>query len=390
MSVKILLMTFVLVVSGLTQTTQWRLIWDKNLESDSVKYYEIYRGTTSEPGTVLITVPHEPRSGIDTTMVFTDSTLNVPGKGLRIYYRLKAVNDAGPSGFSETVNAAIPKLILSYNLYLPIDTTYKISLSEWVQDPTTPIGSMIWEFGFPTGFSTSIVTDNGNPILQITTPADWQAGTIASIRVENEDEFYDSTSVAVYADSTPPPPEITITNIDPVGSDFAHIFWQSTLATKAYIEYGTSELYDDSSSVDETFKTTSDRRISGLKDSTLYHVRVVGVSEQGIIGRSNDTTFTTLAIPIPPPLNVYPIPLELSNPLHNKRITFEGIPSGGSLYIFNLLGDPVYKETNIQTDLFYWPAVNNADRRVHTGVYLYLIKSSNGKKFDEGKVVVIY
>jgi len=50
----------------------------------------------------------------------------------------------------------------------------------------------------------------------------------------------------------------------------------------------------------------------------------------------------------------------------------------------------VYNVSNIQTDLFYWNAVNNADRRVHTGVYLYLIKSPSGKKFAEGKVVVIY
>jgi len=395
MSVKILLITFILAISATAQTDRWRLIWDKNAETDSVLYYKIYRDTTVSPTDTIATKEHLSPDLDDGKLTSEYTDINIPFKGKRIYYRLKAVNDAGESNFSDTVSAAIPKLTFSPNLYLPPDTTFEILLSERVQDPTTPIGSMIWEFGFPTGFSTSVIIDNETRILQITTPADWQSGASASIRVENKDEFYDSTNVAVYRISDPPPPEITITQINPVGSDSAHVFWQSTPATRAYIECGKSESYGDSSSVDETFKLTSDDGISGLEDSTLYHVRIVGESDQGIIGYSKDTTFMTHAIDVPdtippPPINVYPIPLELSNPLHNKQITFEGIPVGGDIYIYNLLGDLVFKKKNIQVDPFYWNAVNNSNRRVHTGVYLYLIKSPSGKKFAEGKVIVIY
>jgi len=211
-------------------------------------------------------------------------------------------------------------------------------------------------------------------------------------RVDNEGHYGVNTSSADFDFMTPSDPEpviISNTQVNIKNGTDIEISWKTIPQSVGYVEYGQTPSYGNQTQKEEEYSTDHMHKIEGLEENSTYHFMIIAENEQSILTLSNDSTFAT-GNRVDPVFNVYPIPLELSNPLHNKRVTFEGIPSGGSLYIFNLLGDLVYKETHIQTDLFYWNAVNNADRRVHTGVYLYLIKSPSGKKFAEGKVVVIY
>lgn len=485
---KIVLTILFIVTCVYSQTNQWRLIWDKNTEED-MDYYEIYRDSISTPSQMIDTVKHKAISASNTTMIFTDVNLLEIGKGKRIYYRVRAVDQDGlKSDYSEIVSAAIPKLSLPTAIYLSANSQYNILVDAIVADPTTSASQLEWDIDLPTGFSWQTTQVSNETVLQINTGQSWSEGYNSTFTVSNLDTFVDVATIPVFSPqslvsmddsvsfsvdnslvtanihwstaiptkgkvvynesgsqtefettmesifsssnhqvsiasldgnssydfkivsldelgietttatfnfTTPDPGSVTTATASDIEANLVgsgtsvQITWNTSALSKDYVEYGISTSYGTQTTKDSEFLTSHDAFIDDLLENTEYNFRVVTESEDAIVTYSDNQTFTTLSASADV-FNYYPVPLELSNPAHNKQVTFEGFPLGSDLYIYNLLGDLVFKKTDIQTVPYYWNAKNNSGKRVHTGVYLFTLKSTKGKEIAKGKLVVIY
>ena len=185
------------MVSALSaQTTQWRLVWDANVESD-MDLYEVYRSTAPNADVLIGTNTHP-----DT--VYVDSDLE---RGVQYYYRLKAVNDGGlKSDFSEEVSAAIPDVLDIPNQIIRTGANFQtFSLSLFVNDPDALPGELVW-VSSPT---TNIIVDVVGTDVTITYPPGWSGNESVTFSVEDKDGFNDN-DVAVF---TVLPPLVSPTDL---------------------------------------------------------------------------------------------------------------------------------------------------------------------------------
>ncbi len=88
------------------------------------------------------------------------------------------------------------------------------------------------------------------------------------------------------------------------------------------------------------------------------------------------------------PVNVYPIPFVIGPHGTVAGITFENLPLNGTLSIFNLLGEPVFR-TRIIDRTFLWDVRNSRGRAVQSGLYIYVVKDDRGRRIDSKKLVII-
>jgi hypothetical protein len=83
----------------------------------------------------------------------------------------------------------------------------------------------------------------------------------------------------------------------------------------------------------------------------------------------------------------YPIPFN-SNLEGHEHIEFSGLSDGQTIFIYDLLGRYVYK--NSEPDIpFKWEVLNQSGARVRSGIYIYVIKDKNEKKVTSGKLIII-
>ena len=162
--------------------------------------------------------------------------------------------------------------------------------------------------------------------------------------------------------------------------------WTTVRPTVDYIEYGTNTSYGFNTEDQESaFSTSHTHHITGLKEETTYHFRIVSQNEAGQISFTRDSVFTT---GVASGLNVFPIPYRVSQDVNGRGIFFSGIPLEAELVIYNLVGEPVYKN-RVNGPLFIWSVHNNDGKAVSSGTYIYIIKDNTGKKLASGKVVII-
>jgi len=101
-------------------------------------------------------------------------------------------------------------------------------------------------------------------------------------------------------------------------------------------------------------------------------------------------TITTSAQPPPPAgkINVYPIPFVIGTYGTASGITFENLPLNGTLSIYNLLGELIYKTPILERE-FHWKVQNKNGRSVRSGLYVYVIRDAEGRKIHSAKLVIV-
>lgn len=102
----------------------------------------------------------------------------------------------------------------------------------------------------------------------------------------------DETQTTSGADVTPPsiivgPDESNIT------SSSAVITWQLDEAGTGQVEYGLTDSYGETSTLESSFITSHSRTITGLTPNTLYHYRVIGEDAASNSYTGSDQTFTS-------------------------------------------------------------------------------------------------
>ncbi|MEJ2545722.1 MAG: hypothetical protein P8Y99_16785, partial [Calditrichaceae bacterium] len=184
-----ILLIFVSV--GYSQTTQWRLLWDPNTESD-MYYYKIYRDTHSSPTTQMDTTIHPHTEYIDTDIE----------PGTRYYYRLKAVDSSGlESNYSSEVSAAIPNITNIPNQIANQGENLVINLNNYVTDPDHDDGEIEWTY---TGNSELSISINSSNIATLTSSSgDWYGSETITFTATDPDEFYDIDAATLLINALP-------------------------------------------------------------------------------------------------------------------------------------------------------------------------------------------
>ncbi|MDE2172661.1 MAG: peptidoglycan-binding protein [Patescibacteria group bacterium] len=83
------------------------------------------------------------------------------------------------------------------------------------------------------------------------------------------------------------------------------ISWATDLSATSQVEYGLTSAYGSNTTLDSNLYGSHSVIISGLTPNTVYHYRALSMSSSGVLGQSNDMTFTMPAptpTPTPPPV----------------------------------------------------------------------------------------
>ncbi len=363
------------VVPLLAQTDSWRLIWDKNAETD-VYLYRVYRGTASLPTSQIGNVMHPDTFYVDDELM----------KGVRYYYRVKAMDySSNLSEYSEQVSAAIPEISgLSPRIYIPPDSLNIIALDPVVNDPDNPDNQLTWSV---TGAVRLDVTINqSSRTVTIRTPSDWSGSEVLTFKVADPDGYFDWVEVSI--ESNP----ITSGTMS-YGFQTSHfgagtnieIEWFTLQLTKDYVEYGLEGNYTDNTTEDSKYTTKHAQILPGLLENSTYSYRIVSQDVNGQISYSENLTFTTGVMSN---INVFPIPYRKSARSEIDGIFFANLPERSQISIYNLLGEPVFRSQRVDS-FFRWELRNDSGSQVKSGVYLYIIKNQNNEKINSGKIIII-
>ena len=381
---KLLLSIFILFIANslFGQTTQWRLIWDANSEDD-MAYYQIYRATSQGASAKLDTI-HHPGT------VFTDKALQ---KGQMYYYRLKAVNQDGLSSeFSDEVSAAIPKIINMLSQYpLQPGVTISWNLDDYVNDPDHVATTLSWKIDGASQLTYNQQQLDEQRKAEITAPSTWNGNETLVFTVTDPDSFYDVFSCQFEYQA----PGVTneIQNIDisqELEAGIVTISWETTLPSKDYIQYGLNDSYGQNTDIGISFTTNHSDTLSGLESAQTYHFRIVARDNTEKTVFSDDQTFTVKEEVIinPTEIIVYPNPFYAGNEQH-KTIHFTNIPQGGSLALFDLMGNAVFHTKNISAGSYEWNLLNNSGKEIGSGLFMYIIQNSAAKEIADGKIVIV-
>ncbi len=369
------------------QTTQWRVIWDRNPDIDSVAYYVVYRKVNAAPtGSDSIGFQNQTAGASIDSVVYQDKNLT---KGRRYVYSVVAVDSMGKrSGFSNTDDAAIPEITFS-TLRLPADATSTVDLksAQYVNDPDNSFDQMKWTVNG--GNQITISINSSTNIATITTPADTTVIEQIEFVVSDPDGFIDkrqiTISLAGVSQNSPPvftslpdtaalsgsTYKYTATATDPDG-DVLRFFLQSG---PLFLEV--QKLTDTSA----LLTGTPDSSDVGTYNIILAVTDEIAIDTQSFMLIVKSTEAPKLSDEIKP----YPMPFKASE---YSEMRFTNLPEGGTIFIFNLIGDLVFKSENISPD-FAWGVLNDAGKRVNAGLYIYYVNDHSGSRVGSGKLVVV-
>ena len=370
-----LLLSITAFLFGQTQNIQ--LSWNKSPETD-LYLYQIYKSQNPNASSQSGSVIHP-----DT--VYIDSHVE---KGVLYYYRLKAVDlSLNSSEFSDEISVAIPKISTLPSVQtLPPDTTVEINLDQIVQDPDNSTNELTWKI---TGNSVLEVTIS-NQKASITTPTNWNSQERLFFTVTDSDGLSDRISILYKAEGS-------VSTNSPV---FFNIPDQQIIQDSD-LEIDLSDyVSDNDSEINELLfeyiaVDSIDLQIEGViltvsPFSDFLGSRNITVLVTDNTGLSDQTSFDVTVINPNNESNIfaYPMPYRKNEDATNQGITFVGLPVNGKLFIYNLNGDPVFKE-DINQPQYQWDVKNKAGKEISSGLYIYIINDDNNKKVDSGKIVIV-
>lgn len=88
-------------------------------------------------------------------------------------------------------------------------------------------------------------------------------------------------------------PVISNIKVEAVTTNEATITWNTNRITKSKIEYGTSDLFGQSTSYTGEYKKEFSQKLTNLKPDTVYYFRIVSTDNNGVQGISDVFAFTT-------------------------------------------------------------------------------------------------
>lgn len=176
-------------------------------------------------------------------------------------------------------------------------------------------------------------------------------------------------------------------NISVFGSESNRILsWETVEKSQDYIEFGIKPNgLTEKTDQDISSRNEHQHVLANLKENSTYLYRIVSESQDGNITYSVIKEFQTGS---GNEINVFPIPFRANAEVAKNSINFTNLPENGTLTIYNLLAEPVFKIDELPT-VFHWNVRNNDNKKISSGVYIYVIKNEKNKKVHSGKIVII-
>jgi hypothetical protein len=176
-----------------SQTTRWKVVWDKNPEDD-IKEYIVYKGLKSE--TTYMREIARIKSP-DTT--FVDKKIEA---GILYYYRIKAVNNKGvSSNYSNPCTAAIPAFKnLPRILGISKNKSIELLISNYIYDPDNATHK-IHRINSKIESKINVELNSGNLILRVKEKWKKSDTDTVSIKVIDSNGFYSIANILLVDES---------------------------------------------------------------------------------------------------------------------------------------------------------------------------------------------
>ncbi len=306
------------------------------------------------------------------------------------WYGSETINFRVTNRYGQYAEQAVPFVITGVNdppqlTQIPDQLIYQngwfepIDLDSFVNDVDNSDQTLTW-------------TVSGNKYLRVDVDADRQV----QITVPSEDwtgsdtiRFKVSDPAGLSAE------ESVICTVEPsIFNNFAtqyvgsgtvvEVRWQTTVAVKGRLLYGTDEP-ELESEPEEKYGTAHRLVLSGLDENSDYVVRAAAVDSAGQDYFSQLFHVQTKAAG---EINVFPNPYRAGRYPDDDVIHFANLPEGGSITVYNFLGEPVFQQKETSS-FFTWKVVNNAGRQVQAGLYIWVVKDAQNRKIKSGKIAII-
>ena len=257
---------------------------------------------------------------------------------------------------------------------------YTVVASDADNDPLTFI------LGTAPGFLT-LQTINATSARLQGTPGHVDAGNHpVTINVSDGKGGNDSQSYTLSVQGITPPSSMIISQtITNYGSSIVKMRWETRVATKDYIKYGTTINYVQSTNRENDYAILHEQILRELQPKTTYHYQIISEEPNGTTSYSVDSTFMTGELEA---VTAFPIPYMEGKSAENEGISFTNIPVSSTISIYNLMGEPVFHVENISY-VYTWSILNDAGKKVNAGLYIYSVKDKAGKKSSSGKLIII-
>ena len=260
----------------------------------------------------------------------------------------------------------------------------QLNLANYVTDIDNQLSELSWGVSGEQNLQVTISPEGVATVTILV--SGWSGSEQLTFRVTDPGGLFAETTVLFYTEGAVVASGVTALNLSYYGSGVnVRLQWQTENPTRDFIEYGLTANYIDSTGIDNNFQTVHERILENLEPNQTYHYRIVSLDTAGLLAYSPDSTFTTGQ---PGGINVFPIPFVANQNFQTGFISFTNLPVNGKIVIYDLLGEPVFKTTNVNP-VYRWNVKNNAGRDVQSGLYLYVIRDGKNKKVKSGKLIIV-
>ena len=169
--------------------------------------------------------------------------------------------------------------------------------------------------------------------------------------------------------------------------------WQTNVPADSQVEYGTTAAYRERIPPSALLNTAHSVPLASLTPGTTYHFRVESQDAAHNLAVSEDMTFLspsgsqsgTSVVGDLIDVRVYPNPWRVDR--HSVDVTFDNVSAGASVKIFTINGRLV-RELKAAGTKATWNRLNESGERVSSGLYLYTVTDSQGRKM-RGKLAIV-
>ncbi len=259
-----------------------------------------------------------------------------------------------------------------------------LSLDSYVQDVDNSDAEITWTVK---GANQLIATVTNERILTVT-PKDprWSGSETLTLRATDPQGAFAETQVTYTVLAVDNANFYSTFSFTPdIQGKQLRIEWQTAAPTIDKLHFGVVPDFTEQITVDSTLTTTHAVVLSHLTSNVEYNFQITSSTENGAAYQSEVFYYT---LSEQQEVNVFPIPFVAGENQNNPFIFFTNLPTGGTLLIYNLLGEPVYSQ-QIEGNTFAWDVRNAFGDEVQPGLYIYIVKNEAQQKVASGKLIVV-
>jgi hypothetical protein len=384
-----LLSTIVQTNTSFGQTDTLNIYWDANSEPN-MKEYRLRRSVNGGSSQLIETIPHP-----NTHFVDRDTDAIRPGNLIK--YDLIAVDSSELQSEPSLPDSAGIPIILETNLAIESNKPENFPLyPSIVSDQDHDIDDLhVQTLSIPADLQITFNDDSSMMSLR----SDLASGTLNFIlKVWDIEGFWDQKQINVSISS--PVSYFGESWVLSWSSDHSrmHVSINTTIRSSIVeMKYWIDPNFPNTIESLELSKSHSFDLVNLIPDTTYFYTLIledsVGyrdtVAVDSTFETGNGATSETTAKVI-----VFPNPYRPGVDNEHEYIIFENLlPETAEIMIFTTSGVLVYNdyidENDLQEGRYIWQVVNNDNRELASGLYIYIIKGEGGQKIHSGKLAVI-